>query len=553
MRQKFKGGRNMKKRWLAMLCVILILISIPWMTEKVSADNASSKAMVKITLGKTIEGNLDGGIANTYVIKPTKIGKLTITIKSYVKDEMHTSLYSSDNEEIKLTQITRYDEEKGYSTIKYTVYVSPRTYYLNLSNPIIVLSGSYKIATKFTAMPSVETKINNSKTETAIALSNNKFYRGVLSFDETDDYYCIKFDKKSNFRLKVSCTDETTIDITIKDSKGKIIDNGWAYHNSKIYSFDQKVAAGKYIIIINKGGKNDQVGRSYEIITGAYTAITAFSIPASKSLKVGDTITIEPTIAPKEATETYAYTSSDAKVAKVSSKGKITAVKKGTATITIKSTDGKIQSTCKVTVKEVLVTKVTLNKTKVSLYVGNSVTLKATVSPKNATKKTVSWKSSNTKIATVSSSGKVTTKGTGTCKITATAGGKSITSSIKVAAKPTPKPTPTPKPKPTETPRPTETPKPIVTPTPKPTIKASNVKSISMLSSLKLSVGDTKELSVTISPKDATNKKLTWSSTDVSIVSVESGKIICKKSGNATIVVTSANGKKAYCTIVVSK
>ena len=67
------------------------------------------------------------------------------------------------------------------------------------------------------------------------------------------------------------------------------------------------------------------------------------------------------------------------------------------------------------------VSKVTLNKTGATLMKNETLALKATVTPSNAANKAVTWKSSNTKIATVSSSGKVTAKSPGTVTITCTA------------------------------------------------------------------------------------------------------------------------------------
>ncbi len=70
--------------------------------------------------------------------------------------------------------------------------------------------------------------------------------------------------------------------------------------------------------------------------------------------------------------------------------------------------------------KSVEAKSVKMSKTKVSLKVGETTTLKATIKPKNVTDKTVTWKSSNKKVATVDKNGKVTAKKKGTCTITAT-------------------------------------------------------------------------------------------------------------------------------------
>ena len=86
-----------------------------------------------------------------------------------------------------------------------------------------------------------------------------------------------------------------------------------------------------------------------------------------------------------------------------------------------------------VTVQPIAVNKVALNKTSANLKVGGTVTLKATVTPSNATNKTVTWKSSKTSVATVKS-GKVTAVAAGTATITATAGGKQATCKVTVTA-----------------------------------------------------------------------------------------------------------------------
>lgn len=78
-------------------------------------------------------------------------------------------------------------------------------------------------------------------------------------------------------------------------------------------------------------------------------------------------------------------------------------------------------ATFTIVVAKRMVTKLTLNKTKATLNPADTLTLKATVTPSNATNKAVAWKSSNTKVATVSSSGKVTAKAVGTATITCTA------------------------------------------------------------------------------------------------------------------------------------
>ena len=122
------------------------------------------------------------------------------------------------------------------------------------------------------------------------------------------------------------------------------------------------------------------------------------------------------------------WSSSNKKVATVDKNGVVMAVKKGTVTITAKTSGGK-KATCKVTVK-VPATKVKLNKTKATVAKGRTLTLKATMTPSSSTDK-LTWTSSNKKVATVDKNGKVKALKKGTVTITVkSASGKKATCKI---------------------------------------------------------------------------------------------------------------------------
>lgn len=121
---------------------------------------------------------------------------------------------------------------------------------------------------------------------------------------------------------------------------------------------------------------------------------------------------------------TVKWTSSNEAVVTVDAAGKLTAKTAGKAIITAVTSDGNVMY-CIVTVENIKVSKITITTTTSNkIATGKKVTLKAAVTPSNAYNKGVTWKSSNTKVATVSSSGVVTTKkkmGGKTVTITATA------------------------------------------------------------------------------------------------------------------------------------
>ena len=135
-------------------------------------------------------------------------------------------------------------------------------------------------------------------------------------------------------------------------------------------------------------------------------------------MKKGESRTISLVKTPSDATDALEYKSNNLKVAKIDSKGKVTAVGIGSTTITIKTKNGLLTTECGVTVK-VEITRISLNVTKKSLNRFSTFQLRATIKPSNATNKEITWSSSKTNVATVDSNGKVTAVNSGTATIRA--------------------------------------------------------------------------------------------------------------------------------------
>ena len=181
--------------------------------------------------------------------------------------------------------------------------------------------------------------------------------------------------------------------------------------------------------------------------TGKVKSVAVTNLPAKQlTLKKGKTFTLKSKVTVTgKASKKVTYKTSNKKIATVNAKGKITAKKKGTAKIYVISKANK-KKKCTITVTVgTPVTKVKLNKTKSTMTIGKKQTLKATVTPKKASNKAVVWKSSNTKVATVSGKGVVTAKKAGTVTITATAkDGSGKKAACKITVKNQVKPAPTP-------------------------------------------------------------------------------------------------------------
>ncbi len=159
--------------------------------------------------------------------------------------------------------------------------------------------------------------------------------------------------------------------------------------------------------------------------TSPSNPVLATSISLNKTsaeLNTGETMQLTATVLPSNATnKTVTWSTSNSSVATVNGDGSVTAKAAGSATITVRTTDGtNLSASCQVTIKEktVLATSISLNKTSAEINTGETLQLTATVLPSNATNKTVAWSSSNSSVATVYSDGSVKAKAAGSATIT---------------------------------------------------------------------------------------------------------------------------------------
>ncbi|MDR0700132.1 MAG: Ig-like domain-containing protein [Tannerella sp.] len=161
-----------------------------------------------------------------------------------------------------------------------------------------------------------------------------------------------------------------------------------------------------------------------EIFEVAIIEVESLSLSeTSVNLSEGESVTLTVTIAPADATiKTVTWKSSNENVAIVTD-GVVKAISPGEAVVTVESLNGKKVS-CVVTVtnKNIEVESVEIDKKTLTLVIGTSSTLIATVKPADATNKTVTWTSDHTAVATVNEQGEVTALAEGTAKITAQSG-----------------------------------------------------------------------------------------------------------------------------------
>jgi uncharacterized protein YjdB len=241
------------------------------------------------------------------------------------------------------------------------------------------------------------------------------------------------------------------------------------------------------------------------LVLRAETPVTGVELnKETTTLKKGSNEKLIATVLPEDATnKAVTWVSSDPNVVQVDDNGVITALNYGTAVITVTTVDGNFTASCKVTV-----IGVELDKHQMWLEVGATDKLNATVFPADAPNKSLIWNSSDESVATVDQSGVITGIKPGIVTITVTTvdGGAQDVCEVTVGKK---------------------------------------VKSIS-LNDVVIDRGETQKLEPIFDPPDATNKNVTWQSSDPAFVSVDGNGYVTGlvEGKTATITVTTVDGNK---------
>ena len=246
--------------------------------------------------------------------------------------------------------------------------------------------------------------------------------------------------------------------------------------------------------------------------------VTSVIMTSSLYLRVGGSESLNARVSPANATNTgVSYSSGNEAIATVDYNGIVRAVAAGTTYIYATAADkGHAQASCTVTVLGE--TKVTLDKSNVSLKVGDTAYLTPTITPYEISQKGYTFTSGNINVCSVSSNGMITGTGAGTTTVRVTASdGTSATCNVTVGAP---------------------------------------VNQIQLdYTSVSVSTGRTLNIGATVLPTNATNKGLTWKSSDENVATVDSfGNVRTWRSGAASIIVTAADGSgvTSSCTVNVS-
>lgn len=268
----------------------------------------------------------------------------------------------------------------------------------------------------------------------------------------------------------------------------------------------------------------------------------------SLALMKGKTTTLKASNNTKEKGE-IVWSSSNQKIATVTSKGVVKGIKNGTATITAKMKGSDKKAICKVTVKTAA-TKLTLDKTSATVKVGEAVTISGVVSPKTASYKTLVFSSSDKTIAKVSSKGAIQGIKAGTATITVVIKNTKVKATCEVTVVEAKKTEVTPTPVVTPTPG-------VVTPQPGGYIpEVVNPNQVKLdKSEITLDEATTATIVATVYPVNASNKTVVFKSSNNEVATVNaSGVVTAVKEGEATITATvQGTAISADCKVTVKK
>ena len=328
--------------------------------------------------------------------------------------------------------------------------------------------------------------------------------------------------EKDNYNLSDGKT--LTLKPVITPSNASVKDVKWTSSNTKIAKVNAKgvvtaIKPGKVTITCTsvEGGKTGKCTVTVKKVNPSSVSLNSKSL----TLVIGKSATLKATVMPSNTTDkSVKWTSSNPNVATVNSKGVVTAKLAGKATITCTTTSGQKVAKCVVTVPQLKITKITLNKSSATVAYLGTLKLTPKFTPSNASNKSVKWSSSNTKVATVDKNGVVKGVGTGTATITCKAadGGSAPAVTCKV------------------------------------TVKKQDVLGIRLdCSSLLMDVTTTYQLRGKIVPENASDKRVMWKTSDVNVASVSSTGLVTAR-GKGTCVIKAIaidGGYVAACTVTV--
>lgn len=285
----------------------------------------------------------------------------------------------------------------------------------------------------------VKTLINDVSTDCVVNVTGKNVLISSINIHQKRISVAVGYTHNLTYSLQPSNATENNLVFSSSDQSVAIINQNGVIKGLKegnaiitVATSNGKVKDTTYVTVYKSGTTTVVDGEPVK------TTIYPKSINISNNditLKVGSTISVVATVLPSDANQSLSWTSSNSRVATVDSNGLITAISPGTAIIVAKTVND-ITANIKVTVGDysVKLKSISVNTNYLVMPLGKTMQLSVLYNPKNASNKTITWESSNSKVVTVNSSGYIKAVGPGTAIIKATSadGGYTDTATIEV-------------------------------------------------------------------------------------------------------------------------
>ena len=314
----------------------------------------------------------------------------------------------------------------------------------------------------------------------------------------------------------------------------------WASSNPKIATVDNngQVRALRYgtTTITVTSQENRNITKAVTVKVKDVSATSISTNVNSLELTLGTETKIDATVLPENATnKNIIWTSSNSDIVSVDSQGTITAKKEGKAKITIYAEQKPaIKKIINVTVTKQKITDIRFKTNNIILDTGKTLQLEVETKPTNISNNNIGWQSNNEKIATIDEFGVIHANKIGTTTIIAyLKDNKNIRAATQITVK--------------------EPTSPTLTNVNVDKVTITNEKNLS-IDNIRLKENEEKQLTISISPNNATNKNIIWESSNTEIVTItKQGIIKGLKEGTATITATSEedNTKKDTIRVIV--
>lgn len=472
---------------------------LSWESDNASVVSVSPSGKV------TAVGKTNGSAIIT--AKTSEGYKMNCTV--FVYDKKPTSVYIADQNNTIISEANMKVGEQRQLNIKFNSALAESKITWTSSNSEIASVNDTGLVTgkKFGKTTITAVTDNGCKAQITVTIK----YGESLNLDKTQ----IKTAPGNSCHLKLSLLPEEA-----EDSFSLSIQNKDPEDNSSVSWYNQgySSATKEYSFRI------DRVGEYIATVTttGGLKAecevtVTSFSISSSVSVNMGNTKPLDSSLSPKGVEQQLTWSSTAEDIASVDENGIVTAIKPGTATIKAVSDVG-MERSCLVTVTG-YANKLILNKNTFNMAKGTTDRIIPSLLPEGSTD-SVSYSSSNSSVAYVDSNGLITARSAGSAQITVTTSqGLKQYCSVVVQKE--------------------------VIPVTEFTISKTK---------LSLLPEQTAILTTEITPSNATNTKVTWTSSNEEVATVnQGGTVTAIHSGTAQITASLGNGFTRTCTVTVKK